>query len=124
MYGTHQTGQEHPNRSPDFPLPPDEGRVGIALDIAPSVHTEVPYRTDHILPPHEQCPPDDGKEDGAEEGADETFNRLFWREFDERCPTKCNAPNVGKHVITDHEGGGNPEPDEPFKNVIDDEMAG
>ena len=74
---THQTRQEHPEGGPYFPLPPNKDWVGIALDIAPSVHTEVPDRTDHILPSHEQGPPDNGEEHGTEEGADETFNGLF-----------------------------------------------
>ena len=74
---THQTRQEDPEGGPNFPLPPNKDRVWVTFDVAPGVHTEVPDGADHILPSHEECPPDNAKEHGTEEGTDETFNSLF-----------------------------------------------
>lgn len=69
--------QEDPEGGPDFPLPPNKNRIGVALDVTPGVHAEVRDRADHILPSHKQRPPDNSKEHGAEECTNETFDGLF-----------------------------------------------
>ena len=73
----HQASQEDPEGGPDFPLPPNENRVWVALDVTPGVHTKVPDGANHILPLHEQRSPENGEEHGTEESTNETLDSLF-----------------------------------------------
>lgn len=82
------------------------------------------HRTDHIVEAHEVGAPQDTKKNSAPKGTNETFNCLFWRQLDEWRPPKSHAPDVRKDVIADDKGCGNPKPNESFKNVVHDEMAG
>jgi hypothetical protein len=81
------------------------------------------HGTDHVIKPREIRAEEDTKNHGAEEGANETLKGLLWGEFDEWGATDGDSPDIGKYIITDHEGCGDPEPDEAFEDIIHDEVT-
>ena len=82
------------------------------------------HRTDHIIKPCKIRSPEDTKNHGAEEGANESLKCLLWGEFDERGATDGYAPDIGKDIVTDNKGRGNPEPYEAFENIVHNEVTG
>jgi hypothetical protein len=51
-----------------------------------------------------------------------TFNRLLRAEFDELCPPKRDATDIGKDVVDDDQADGEEEPDHALEDVIHNEM--
>lgn len=78
---------------------------------------------DHVAESHKICSPEHGEDDGAEESANKAFNGLLGRELDQRSSANGLTPNVGKAIIANDERCGDPEPDEAFQDVVDDEMT-
>jgi hypothetical protein len=103
---------------------PYEHRIRSASDGAPRADAEVPDGADHIIVPHEEHPPTEREDDSAPKRAHEPLHRLFRRQLDERRAPEGDAPDVGEHVVADDERGWDPEPDQAFEDVIDDEVAG
>lgn len=77
----------------------------------------------HVVPPHEECSPDNTKDKCAPERANKSFNSLLWREGDQRGSAEELAPNVCEDVVADDERCWNPKPDQTFENVVDDEVT-
>lgn len=120
----NQRRQEHPCRRRDLPVLPHENGVWFACDgDVECADAKVPDGTDHVVEAHEEGAPDDGEDDGAEKCADEPFDGLLWGEFDEGSAADGDSPDVGEDVVADDEGGGDPEPDHAFEDVVDDEVA-
>ena len=65
---------------------------------------------------------DDTQEQGEEPRAQESFPSLLGRDLDQRRAAKSHTAEVGKDVVGHHEGDGQEEPNEAFKDVVDDEM--
>jgi hypothetical protein len=80
-------------------------------------------RADHVVELHENSSPDNSEEKGTPEGANKSFNGLLRRKLDQRCPSEKLAPDVSKGVIANDEGRGDPEPDQPFQDVVDNKVA-
>ena len=81
------------------------------------------HGTNHIVELGEIRPPQECEDDGANERADKSFDSLFRGELDERGTPKSDTPDVSENVVADDEGSGDPEPNEAFKDIVDDEMA-
>lgn len=55
------------------------------------------------------------KDHGGEDGPYETFDRLLRTEFDQLRPSEEHSEDVGRDIVHDDEGGGDPEPDETLR---------
>lgn len=80
-------------------------------------------RANHVIELHEICAPKYAKYDGAPECSDKPFNSFLRREFDQGRAPKGDAPDVSKYIVANHQGSGNPEPNQTFQDVIDNEVA-
>lgn len=79
--------------------------------------------TYHVIEPHEEGTPEKREYHGAEESTNEAFHSLLRRQFDKGCTSKCYTPNVCEDIIANDERRGNPEPNQSFKDVVDNEVT-
>jgi hypothetical protein len=108
---------------PQLKASPNKDWVRFAGDGIEGIDTEIVNRTDHVMEAHEICSPKHGKQKCAEECSNKTFDSLLRRELDKRSSPNRLAPDVGEAVVADDKGGRNPKPDEPFKDIVDNEVA-
>ena len=121
---THQRCKEHAERKGHIPVTPHEHWVGCAVQVtAPGAYAEVTDRADHVIKAHEVCAPEETEDERAEECADEALDCLLGRQLDEGRATNSDAPDVGKDVVADNEGRGDPEPNETFEDVVHNEVT-
>lgn len=79
--------------------------------------------TGHIVKPHEVSPPDHAENECAPECTDESLDGFLRRELDQWSTTKGDTPDIGKHVIANDQRGRDEEPDQSFKNIVNDKVA-
>ena len=122
--GTYESAEECAEGRGHLPVPPDEDGVRGALQLAaPRRDTEVAHGANHVVEAHEVRAPEQAEDDRAEERADKTLHRLLRGQLDERGTADGDTPDVSEYIVTDDEGGGDPEPDQTLKNVVHDEVA-
>ena len=107
----------------DRPLPPDEYRIGVAVQVVKRAHAEVVHGANHVVEAHEVGRPHDAENDRAKERADEALDGLLGRELDERCAPDGDSPDVREDIVADDERRRHPEPDHTLEDVVDDEVA-
>ena len=120
---TNQSGQEHRYRRPDLPISPYEYGIGSTFHRTPCTNAQVVHRADHILETHEIRAPQDTKDNSTPESADEAFDCFFWGEFDEGGVPESGPPDISEYVVANYDRRGDPEPNESFQNIVDDEVA-
>lgn len=80
-------------------------------------------RTDHIVETHEVTSPHHAEDESAPECTNETFDSFFRRQLDQRGTAKSDTPDVGEHIVANDQRGRDKEPDQSFKDIVNDEVA-
>ena len=79
-------------------------------------------RAYEVFVPHQDVSHANSKDNGKNPSSHKALHCLFWRQFDELCPAKRDAANIGEDIVANDQRDGQEEPDHSFKNVIHDEM--
>jgi hypothetical protein len=79
-------------------------------------------RADEVLVLREDMGQANAPQDSEEPCAEESLPCLFGRDLDKRCASEGNTTEVSKDVVGNDHGDGQDEPDEAFKNVVDDKV--
>jgi hypothetical protein len=63
------------------------------------------------------------KDNCHEPSTNKTFNSLLGGQLDQGCSAHKEAENVGPNIVSNDKCGGQEEPDQALKDVVDNEMA-
>ena len=79
--------------------------------------------TDEVFIPHEQIRETIAEQNGEDPRAEEALERLLGGQLDQLRASEGDAADVGEDVVCDDKGGRREEPDEPFEDVVHDEVG-
>lgn len=79
---THHSGQNSSEGPPQRYCLPNENRVWLAGDGSECISSEIVNGADHVVPSHEEGPPDNTKDKCTPERANKAFNSLLGGECD------------------------------------------
>lgn len=80
------------------------------------------YRTDHIVESADKLRQKCAQYDSGKATTNEALPRLLGAQLNERGATKEESEQIGAHIVDDNHTDRDNEPDEPFKEILYDEI--
>lgn len=101
----------------------DKYGVRSALETRPEVCPKIIDRTYEIFVAGHDVGDAKSKESSEEPCAKEPFPGFLGGDFNKRRAAKSYSANIGKNVVGDDHGNGQEEPNQSFKNIVNDEVG-
>ena len=101
----------------------DEDGIGGTFQAGPQIGPQIVDGADEIFVAHEHVGQAVAKDDGAHPRTKETLHRLLGRQLDQLRSAKRDAANIGKDVVCYDQRNRNEEPNQAFKDVVDDKVS-